>query len=130
QTDPESTIGDRSYSQQRWTVLHHEIRKSEQQLRHQRKHGLETRKNPSKGGNDENIDDDDGNAHYDDNENRIAQGLGNLVFDFPFELDVVEEPEEDLFQRSGQLAHAHHAEVERTEHLAVPAHGAGKVSDA
>src|SRR6266536_2180387 len=109
----EHNVGAGGNTQQRRPVLDHEVGKREQHPGHERQPGLEARKNARKGRDHEDVDDDQSDRHHYDHEGRVAQRLGDLVLDLPFELEVVEQPQEDFFQRTGELAHAHHADIER-----------------
>jgi hypothetical protein len=73
-------------------------------------------------GNHEHVHDDHRRDHRDDDERRIAQRRLHALAHVAVEFEVVEQAQEDFFQAAGHLAHAHHRQVERREHVRVAAH--------
>ena len=70
----------------------------------------------------EDVDDDDRHRHRDDHEHRVAQRGLHLLAHQLLELEVVEQAQEDLVEPAGQLADAHHRDVEAGEHAVLARH--------
>jgi hypothetical protein len=98
-------------------VVGHEIRKADQYLGHQRQLGLEPLVDLGERGDDENIDDNDGNTHGRNHERRVAQGGLDLFAHEFLELKVFEQPQKHLLQPPGLLAHADHRRIKLRKHI-------------
>ena len=66
------------------------------------------------------VDDAQGHHHRGHHEARVAHGRLDLLAQQVLELEVVEQPQEDLIEPAGHLAHAHQRDIDRVEDAVMP----------